>query len=216
MIKIQKAQSEDMKAILQLQYVAYQSEAQLNNDFTIQPLMQTLDELIAEYQKSVILKAVQDGKIIGSVRAYADGDTVYIGKLIVHPDHQGKGLGKRLLAAIEGKLHRKRFELFTGLKSERNLHLYEKAGYTRFREETNDAGITFVFMEKKYDDGTNIAVGLSLGVAIGVLIGTLTDNIGLWLSIGLCIGIAVGSTIPGLKKKTKTRDDKTKNKGEKN
>ena len=71
---------------------------------------------------------------------------------MVYPSHQGKGLGKRLLAAIESKLHRKRYELFTSGKSERNLSLYEKAGYTRLREKTDDAGIKFVYMEKQYDD----------------------------------------------------------------
>jgi len=148
------------------------------------------------------LKAVLDGEIIGSVRAYADGDTVYIGKLMVHPDRQGKGLGKCLLTAIERKLHRKRFELFTSNRSERNLRLYEKSGYKRFREETNEAGITFVYMEKHYEDGTNAAVGMSLGVAIGVLIGSLTNNIVLWLSVGLCIGLTVGASIPNKKHKT--------------
>ena len=199
--KISKAELTDMETILQLQYAAYQSEAEINNDYTIQPLTQTPDELIEEYHKGVILKAVLDGEIIGSVRAYADGDTVYIGKLIVRPDRQGKGLGKRLLTTIEGKLHSKRFELFTSNRSERNLRLYEKAGYKRFREETDEAGITFVYMEKQYDDGTNAVVGMSLGLAIGVLIGTLTKNIGLWLSVGLCLGVAFGASIPSKKNK---------------
>ena len=147
--KIMKAQLEDMEAILRLQYAAYQSEAALNNDFTIQPLTQPLDELIAEYHKGVVLKAVRDSEIVGSVRAYADGDTVYIGKLMVKPEHQGKGLGRHLLAAIEGTLSRKRFELFTSCKSDRNLRLYELAGYKRFREETNESGIRFVYLEKQ-------------------------------------------------------------------
>ena len=192
-LKILKAQIEDMEPILQLQYTAYQSEAEINNNFEIQPLRQTLDELIEEFHKGVILKAVLDGKIIGSVRAYVDGDTIYIGKLIVHPDHQGKGFGKRLLAVIEGKLHRKRFELFTSGKSERNLHLYEKSGYMRFREETDESGITFVFLEKKYDDGTHVALGICFGAAVGVLIGTLTENMGLWLPIGVSLGVSFGA-----------------------
>jgi GNAT superfamily N-acetyltransferase len=146
--KIEKAQLEDLEAILQLQYICYQSEAAIHNDYTIQPLTQTLDELLAEYHKGVILKAVKDGEIVGSVRAYADSDTVYIGKLMVHPDHQGKGLGQRLLAAIEGELQRQRFELFTSLKSDRNLHIYEKSGFKRFCAKTDDAGITFIFFEK--------------------------------------------------------------------
>lgn len=148
LLKIVKARLEDMEAILQLQYTAYQSEALILGDFAIQPLTQTLDELIAEYHKSAVLKAVYRGEIIGSVRAYADGDTVYIGKLIVHPDHQGKGLGQRLLAAIEEEFPHKRYELFTSCKSDRNLHLYEKSGYVRFREKSNEAGIKFVYLEK--------------------------------------------------------------------
>ena len=145
---IQKAGLEDMEAVLRLQYAAYQSEAQLHGDFTIQPLRQTLEETVEEYHKSVILKAVQDGEIIGSVRAHADEHTAYIGKLMVHPDHQGQGLGKRLLAAIEQAFPGKRYELFTSCKSDRNLYIYEAAGYTRFREETDPAGIRFVYLEK--------------------------------------------------------------------
>jgi len=148
MIQIEKAKLEDMETILKLQYAAYQSEALLHNDFTIQPLTQTLEESIEDYHKKIVLKAVQLGEIIGSIRAYAEGDTAYIGKLMVHPDHQNKGLGKFLLAAIEKEFPGKRFELYTAAKSGRNLHLYETSGYIRLREETDNAGIRFVFLEK--------------------------------------------------------------------
>ena len=147
-IWIKRAEVADMKEILKLQYIAYQSEALIHGDFTIQPLTQTLDETIAEYNKGIVLKAVYDNEIVGSVRAYSEGNTVYIGKLMVHPNHQGKGLGKRLLRAIEQAFSNKRYELFTSCKSDRNLHLYETAGYKRFRKEINDAGIEFVYLEK--------------------------------------------------------------------
>ena len=147
-ITITKACLADMEEILQLQYAAYQSEARIHNDFTIQPLTQTLDETIEEYHKCVVLKAVLGGAIVGSVRAQVIGNTAYIGKLMALPDQQGKGLGKRLLAAIEAEFPNKRYELFTACKSNRNIHLYESSGYTRFREETNDAGIEFAYMEK--------------------------------------------------------------------
>jgi hypothetical protein len=42
-----------------------------------------------------------------------------------------------------------RYELFTGYRSERNLHLYHKLGYTRFREETISPQLRFVFLEKQ-------------------------------------------------------------------
>ena len=148
MIKIIKAQLEDLEEILQLQYATYQSEAMIHGDFTIQPLTQTIDQVIEEYHKSVFLKAVLNNRIIGSVRAYSKDNTAHIGKLMVHPEHQGKGLGKRLLAAIEKEFPYHRYELFTSCKSDRNLHLYEVSGYIRFREKTDQAGIRFVYLEK--------------------------------------------------------------------
>jgi len=42
-IKIQKSEEADADEILRLQYAAYQSEAELNNNFNIQPLTQTLE-----------------------------------------------------------------------------------------------------------------------------------------------------------------------------
>ena len=195
-IKICKSVEADAAEVLQLQYTAYQSEAELYNDFNIQPLTQTLDELLAEYRKGIVLKAVRGDKIIGSVRAYADADTVYIGKLVVHPDHQGMGLGKRLLAAMESRLQKKRFELFTGGQSERNLCLYENAGYTRFREETDGSGITYVYLEKKANNSTNVAISMCIGMAVGIAIGSLVNNIGLWMPMGMFIGIAVGAMLP--------------------
>ena len=206
-IKIIKSVESDAPDVLRLQYIAYQSEAELYNDFTIQPLTQTLDELLSEYRRGIVLKAVSGDEIIGSVRAYTDGDTGYIGKLIVHPDHQGMGLGKQLLAAIESRLQKKRFELFTGEKSERNLHIYEKAGYTRFREETDESGVTYVYLEKKANNGNNIALGICMGIAFGAVIGMLTDNIGLWIPIGLCLGIAVGASLPMAKGRSEKKDD---------
>ena len=203
MVRITKAKPEDLGAILQLQYIAYQSEAQIYNDFNIQPLTQTLDEVVAEYHKGIVLKAVSNKEIIGSVRAYADSDTVFIGKLMVHPDYQGRGLGKRLLSSIENSLHRKRYELFTGSKSERNLRLYEAAGYTRFKEEPDDTGVLDIYLEKQYDAaGANVAMGISFGLMGGAVIGMLTGNIGLWIPIGLCLGIAVGSALSTAKAKT--------------
>ena len=41
-----------------------------------------------------------------------------------------------------------RFELFTGHKSERNLHLYRKLGYRVFRNEKISEKLTILYMEK--------------------------------------------------------------------
>ena len=144
-----KAHEADVADILCLQRAAYQSEAEIYNDYSIQPLTQTLEQAAAEFQNSVVLKAVLDGKIIGSVRAYEKNDTACIGKLIVHPDFQNKGIGKALMQKIENEFQGRRLELFTGLKSEKNLSFYEKCGYTRFKTEEVKQGLTLVYMEKR-------------------------------------------------------------------
>ena len=68
---ISKARLEDLQEILLLQHLAYQSEAILLGNKDIPPLKQTLDEMIAEYHKGIILKMVVAGDlIIGSIRAW--------------------------------------------------------------------------------------------------------------------------------------------------
>jgi len=147
--KIEKAEKADTAEILRIQYAAYQSEAALYNDYSIQPLTQTVEQVTEEFNGGVVLKAVKDGKIIGSVRAYEKENTVYIGKLIVLPEYQNKGIGKRLLQAVEDEFRGRRYELFTGEKSEKNLRLYEKCGYTRFKREEVTPELTFIYLEKQ-------------------------------------------------------------------
>lgn len=91
---IQKAEYGDLPEILELQYLAYQSEADLFKSRDIPPLKQTLDEVISEYQEGIILKVKIGSRMIGSVRAALKNDTVYIGKLMVHPDFRRMGIGK--------------------------------------------------------------------------------------------------------------------------
>ena len=149
MITIDKAQENDLQEILALQYIAYQSEAKLFNNMDIPPLKQTIDEVYDKFSKGTFLKAVDEkGVIIGSVRAYQENNTVYIGKLMVHPDMQKKGLGSKLLLAIEAKYPNKRYELFTSTKSISNIKLYEKLGYKIFKKEAISQELQFVYLEK--------------------------------------------------------------------
>jgi ribosomal protein S18 acetylase RimI-like enzyme len=150
---IKKAMYEDLAEILDLQKLVFLSEAELLNDYSIQPLKQTLTELQNEFIKfneSIILKLIDNdnNQIIGSVRAYEANDRVYIGKLIVHPNHQNKGFGTNLLKTIETYFENKIFELYTSNKSEKNLYLYKKSGYKEFKREKTAGDYYFVFLEK--------------------------------------------------------------------
>lgn len=149
MLIIKKAQKEDLKTILELQYLAYRSEAKLFPNSLIPPLTQTLDEIEDEFQKGMILKAVdKDDTIIGSVRAYLENGTVYIGKLMVHPENQKKGIGTKLLLEIEKEYPKQRYELFTSTRSVSNIRLYERLGYKIFKEATISEELQFVYLEK--------------------------------------------------------------------
>lgn len=149
MILIKKVQKEDLAKILELQYLAYQSEAKLFDNMDIPPLKQTIEEVYDEFQKGIILKAVNDrGTIIGSVRAYQKNGTAYISKLMVHPEMQNKGIGTQLLLEIENEYPNQRYELFTSTKSISNIRLYEKLGYKIFKEEAVSRELQFVYLQK--------------------------------------------------------------------
>lgn len=147
----------DAPEILSLQKLAYQSEAILYDDWTIPPLTEILADVEGAFATTTFLKLISvDGAIIGSVRGVlrADG-SCDIGRLIVHPEQQGKGLGTRLMMAIESVFPQvERFELFTGSRSEGNIRLYERLGYRIFRSQRLSERVELVFMEKQRKSGS--------------------------------------------------------------
>jgi len=147
--RIEVAGVEDAAEILGLQKLAYESEARLYDDWSIPPLVQTLESLQSEFAASRVLKAVDCARIVGSVRAREADGVCHVGRLIVAPDFQGSGIGTRLLRSIEAEFPAvRRFELFTGSRSESNIRLYERLGYRRQREQVISPSVTLVFMEK--------------------------------------------------------------------
>lgn len=148
-MKITDATFSDLAEILELQYLAYQSEADLFGTRDIPPLKETIEELEEEYKTGLILKMTDDeGEIIASVRAQEMEGTLYIGKLMVHPDHRCRGYGSRLLNEIEQRFPGLRYELFTSTRSLDNLRLYQKLGYKEFSRRKITDELEFVYMEK--------------------------------------------------------------------
>ena len=94
----------------------------------------TVEEAAAELGQWRTWTIRAAGRLVASVRARPDPDaptTWQIGRLMVAPDLQGRGLGQALLAFAEGQAPpgTAAYWLNTGASSERNLRIYRKAGY---------------------------------------------------------------------------------------
>jgi ribosomal protein S18 acetylase RimI-like enzyme len=149
-IELLDASVSDAAELLAVQKLAFRGQAELYHDFTLPPLVQTLDELIADFDKHVVLKASHNGAIVGSVRGQQEGDTCHLSRLVVHPGYQNQGIGKMLMQAIEKRFsNAARYELFTGHKSEKNLALYRSLGYHEFSRRRQSDAVTLVCMEKR-------------------------------------------------------------------
>jgi len=148
---IERATAADLPELLALQKVAYQSEAEIYGDASLPALRQSLAEMTEDFGRMTFLKGIVNGKIAASVRGYDDGQgTANILRLSVLPYFRGRGLGRRLVSAIEAEFPKaKRFEIFTGHRSAANIHIYDKLGYKRFKSEPFNANVEWVYMEKK-------------------------------------------------------------------
>lgn len=147
--KILQAIVKDADEILDLQKLAYLIEAERYNNFDIPPLKQTHEELINQFKDYIILKAVLNGKIVGTVRAHEKNGTCFIGRLAVQPDLQNQGIGAALMKEIEKYFAPKRYELFVGINSDNNIHLYKKLGYNIFKRDAYECGdVDIYYMEK--------------------------------------------------------------------
>jgi ech hydrogenase subunit C len=170
-----RADKSDAPEILALQKVAYQSEAEIYGDDSLPALQQTLEDLLNDFDRRpnreattvlgargttgrpqddpdhvVFLKAVVNGKIIGSIRGYAIEESAYVSRLIVHPYFRGRGIGRRLLDEIEKAFpHVQRFEANTAHQSKHNISQVEKHGYRIFKTEPCTPTVSWVYLQKE-------------------------------------------------------------------
>jgi GNAT superfamily N-acetyltransferase len=150
-LEILPIRPDDAGETLTLQRAAFVQEALIYDSVQMPPLTQTLDELRAELVENLGCVARENGRMLGAVRARADGDLLLVGRLAIAPDVQGRGIGSRLLEAVEQRGRDagcRESELFTGSLSEANLRLYERTGYRETTRVQGDDGIEQVFLRK--------------------------------------------------------------------
>lgn len=141
----------DAGETLTLQRAAFVQEALIYDSVQMPAFTQTLDELRAELVANLGCVARDGGRMVGAARAQRDGELLLIGRIAIAPDQQGRGIGSRLLAAVEQRgrdVGCSEAELFTGSLSEANLRLYTREGYHESSRVDGDDGIEQVFLRK--------------------------------------------------------------------
>ncbi len=129
--RVAPLRSEDVGELLVLQRCCWVQEAVVDATLDIPPLHETVEEVAAWVAQWQVWGVRLHGRLIAAVRARTSGPIWEIGRLMVAPDHAGQGLGRWLLAYVEGKAPAEvdTFALFTGAHSDRNIALYQRAGY---------------------------------------------------------------------------------------
>jgi len=85
-------------------------------------------------EKKIVFKAVENKKIIGSIKAKYEAGVIYIGNIIIAKDQRRTGIGRELMARVEKegkKLGGHKIYLFTGKKWKGARRFYKRLGYRK-------------------------------------------------------------------------------------
>jgi tRNA (guanine37-N1)-methyltransferase len=153
----------DAGEILTLQKACWVAEAIDAQSLEIPALQEDLATVVAgltgpeRWQTYVVRSA---GRLIGSVRGRLDdgpdGERVWdIGRLMVAPDMQGRGLGRVLLDHIQrvAPAEATAFWLFTGEHAARNQRIYKRAGF-RLRLDLEAPPLAVVMTKRRRISGS--------------------------------------------------------------
>jgi tRNA (guanine37-N1)-methyltransferase len=133
----------DAGEILTLQLACWVQEAHANDTLAIPPLHEGPDDVVASLGTWDTYVVRSAGRLVGSVRGRLVGTEWEIGRLMVAPDLQGRGLGRQLLEHIQrvAPAAATSYLLLTGAASTRNLRMYKRAGFRVSGPQPEDPGV---------------------------------------------------------------------------
>jgi len=126
----------DLGELLTLQRACWVQEALANDMLDIPALHESLEDLEASLDEWSWYVVRSAGRLVGAVRGQLDtrdGHSHWdIGRVMVAPDLQGRGLGRALLEHIQAvaPAEATSYVLFTGAHSSDNQRMYKKAGFS--------------------------------------------------------------------------------------
>ncbi len=149
------ATSADAGELLTLQRACWVQEALANDSLSdIPALTESLDD-VQEWIRTWSTWVVRsEGRLVGAVRGRLENGTAgpawCVGRVMVAPDVQRRGLGRVLLAHIEAVAppEATSYTLFTGARSADNIRMYKKAGY-RVRADLDAPPLAVVLTKRR-------------------------------------------------------------------
>ena len=130
--------------LLTRQRAAHVPEARLYDAVRLPALVQALDELADELTRSSCPAARAGSRLVGAVRAHERDGLLHVGRLIVTPAPQGRGIGTRLLLAAERTTRPARATPSTGARSTADLRLHRRHGCVDAHRGTVRPGLELV------------------------------------------------------------------------
>jgi tRNA (guanine37-N1)-methyltransferase len=148
-LELRTAVPADAGELMTLSRACWLEEGRAHDTFEIPALGEDLEEVRRALLRWRTWVVRSHGRLVGSVRARQEGDRWEIGRLMVAPDLQGRGLGRALLRHAEEAAPAgvTAYELFTGALSADNLRRYRRSGY-RPVERSDYRGVPTVRLAK--------------------------------------------------------------------
>jgi tRNA (guanine37-N1)-methyltransferase len=137
-LDVRPAVPADAGELYTLQRACWLQELEANPGVEIPALRESLDDVRRGLGEWTVMVAREpsSGRLVGAVRGRVDthhdpAGEWDIGRIMVAPDLQGRGLGRGLLELVEGLAPAdvETYVLFTGAGSTDNLRMYRKAGF---------------------------------------------------------------------------------------
>lgn len=133
-LDVRPAVPADAGELYTLQRACWLQELEANPGVEIPALRESLDDVRRGLGEWTVMVAREpsSGRLVGAVRGRVDSHGEWdIGRVMVAPDLQGRGLGRALLELVEALAPAgvTTYVLFTGAGSTDNLRMYKKAGF---------------------------------------------------------------------------------------
>jgi ribosomal protein S18 acetylase RimI-like enzyme len=156
LITIRDARLDDARAILDVQREAFLPASRRYKDLRLPPLLERIEDVEHDIREHTVLVAEEsDGRMVGAVRGREGDGCVYVGRLVVEPASQRRGIATALMRELEGRFpDAECFELFTGGLNEPGMGLYLKLGYRETRRERESELLEIVYLRKDMAPGS--------------------------------------------------------------